>query len=72
MTSVIPAPQGRFDIAVRLRSDPAAPQPPLYYMPWIILGDDLAVPPSQLWTRYVTDAPGMVFSGGYATVTTYR
>jgi hypothetical protein len=32
MTSVIPAPQGRFDVAVRLRSDPVAPQPPLYYM----------------------------------------
>jgi hypothetical protein len=72
MTSVIPAPRGRFDVAVRLRTDPAAPQPPLYYMPWIIMGDSLAVRPSTMWTRDITDQPGLVFTERHATVTTYQ
>lgn len=72
MTSIIPAPRGRFDVSVRLISDPASLQPPLYYMPWIIMGESLAVRPSAMWTREITDQPGLTFSEGFATVTTYR
>lgn len=72
MCSSIPAPRGGFDAAVRLNADTAAPAPPLYYMPWIIMGDDLVVPPSELWTRDITDTPGFTFTKGFARVTSYR
>ena len=72
MTSVIPVPHGQFDAKVRLVSDREAPEPPLYYTPWIILGNGLAAPPTTLWTREVTDEPGLVFSNAQVRITTYR
>lgn len=69
LTVSIPAPQGTAEAHVCFRpyggnGTPPGPVGPLAYMPWMVLGDDLLVPPSAIQGTY---GP-MIFEGGKAKV----